>query len=64
LGRPTDIVEAAWVQGRQLINQGQLLTVDIATLHSTLRGQPIAIEGAQSQHHSVESHYRDVMLKR
>ncbi|MBE9141037.1 amidohydrolase [Nodosilinea sp. LEGE 07088] len=64
LGRPTDIVEAAWVQGRQLINQGELLTVDTATLHSVLRRQLIATEGAQSQHHPVESHYRDVMLNR
>ncbi|MGB3311533.1 MAG: amidohydrolase [Nodosilinea sp.] len=63
LGRPTDVVEAAWVQGRQLVDQGQLLTIDIATLHHNLRYQAVATKETQVQHHSVESHYRNVMLQ-
>lgn len=63
LGRPTDVVEAAWVQGRQLVDQGRLLTLKLEDLHQALR-QPIAKELAQTQHHPVEPHYRDVMLNR
>ncbi|PSN13304.1 amidohydrolase [filamentous cyanobacterium CCT1] len=62
LGRPTDVVDAAWVQGRQLVDQGQLLTVDTATLHHNLRHQPVSRQESQAQHHPVEAHYRAVML--
>ncbi|MEY3299646.1 MAG: hypothetical protein RLZZ597_2906 [Cyanobacteriota bacterium] len=64
LGRPTEVVEAAWVKGRQIVDQGHLLTVDVAALHHAL-GQPSPLsQEALTQHHSVEPHYRDVMLKR
>jgi 5-methylthioadenosine/S-adenosylhomocysteine deaminase len=62
LGRPTDVVSAVWVQGRQIVDQGQVLTVDMAALHQVLR-QPRATEASPTQHHPVESHYRDVMFK-
>ncbi|WP_017298632.1 amidohydrolase family protein [Nodosilinea nodulosa] len=64
LGRPTEVVESAWVQGRQLIDQGQVLTVDTAVLHNVLRHRPQTVQKTESPHHPVESHYRDVMLKR
>ncbi|HZG39097.1 MAG TPA: amidohydrolase family protein, partial [Nodosilinea sp.] len=64
LGRPTDVVEAAWVQGRQLVAQGQLLTVDTAALHHTLRHQPQTAKSSPPPHHPVEPHYRNVMLNR
>jgi cytosine/adenosine deaminase-related metal-dependent hydrolase len=63
LGRPTDVVEAAWVQGRQLIDQGQLLTVDTAALHQALRHTPQLPSNTAPPHHPVEAHYREVMLK-
>jgi 5-methylthioadenosine/S-adenosylhomocysteine deaminase len=63
LGRPTDVVEAAWVQGRQLIDQGQLLTVDTAALHQALRHKPQSTPNLTPPHHPVEAHYREVMLK-
>jgi len=64
LGRPTEVVEAAWVQGRQIVDQGHLLTVDIAALHHAL-GQPSpSPQIASTQHHPVEPHYRNVMLNR
>jgi cytosine/adenosine deaminase-related metal-dependent hydrolase len=63
LGRPTDVVEAAWVQGRQVIDQGQLLTVDIAALHQALRHTPQLPSNTAPPHHPVEAHYREVMLK-
>lgn len=62
LGRPTEVVEAAWVQGRQLIDQGRLLTVDVATLHQALRQPSPSTQVARTQHHPVEPHYRNVML--
>ena len=64
LGRPTDVVEAAWVQGRQLVDQGQLLTIDADALHQALRHKPQAAPNPIPPHHSVEAHYREVMLKR
>ncbi|MEA5449884.1 amidohydrolase [Leptolyngbya sp. CCNP1308] len=64
LGRPTDVVEAAWVQGRQLVDQGRVLTVDTAALHHMLRHQPQAVHPAEPPHHPVEPHYREVMLNR
>ncbi|MBE9112474.1 amidohydrolase [Nodosilinea sp. LEGE 07298] len=64
LGRPTDVVEAAWVRGRQLVDQGQVLTVDTAAMHHHLRYQAFTAKASQVQHHPVEAHYRDVMLNR
>ncbi len=64
LGRPTDVVEAAWVQGRQLVDQGQLLTIEADALHQALRHKPQAAPNPVPPHLSVEAHYREVMLKR
>lgn len=64
LGRPTDVVEAAWVQGRQLVDQGQLLTIDADALDKALRHKPQAAPNTVPPHHPVESHYPEVMLKR
>jgi 5-methylthioadenosine/S-adenosylhomocysteine deaminase len=64
LGRPTEVVEAAWVRGRQLVDQGRLLTLELEDLHQALRHQPVAKDSAQTQHHPVEPHYREVMLNR
>jgi 5-methylthioadenosine/S-adenosylhomocysteine deaminase len=62
LGRPTNVVEAAWVQGRQLVNQGQVLSVDTTALHQALRYQPQTVQRTELPHKSVEAHYRRVML--
>ncbi len=64
LGRPTDVVESVWIQGRQLVAQGQVTTVNTADLHRALRHQPQAIEKTGLPHHPVEPHYREVMLNR
>jgi 5-methylthioadenosine/S-adenosylhomocysteine deaminase len=64
LGRPTEVVEAAWVRGRQLVDQGQLLTLDREALHDALRHPPMASPESRTQHHAVEPHYREVMLNR
>lgn len=62
LGRPTEVVEAAWVQGRQLVEDGQLLTIDRGQIHQALRHRPEGTTLATTHHHAVESHYREVML--
>jgi cytosine/adenosine deaminase-related metal-dependent hydrolase len=62
LGRPTDVVDAVWVQGRQVVGQNEVLTVDIAALHHALRQSSLNLRHPQTQHHAVEPHYRDVML--
>lgn len=64
LGRPTEVVEAVWIRGRQIVDQGQVLTMDTDALHQALRQYPLDVKRAQSQHHPVESHYRQVMLKK
>lgn len=64
LGRPTDVVEAAWVQGRQLVHQRQLLTVDTATLHQALLHNNQTVPRTVSPHQAVEPHYREIMLNR
>jgi cytosine/adenosine deaminase-related metal-dependent hydrolase len=62
LGRPTDVVETVWIKGRQIVDRGQVLTVDANTLHQTLRQHPFKTGEARS-HRSVEAHYRKVMLE-
>ncbi|MEB3290090.1 MAG: hypothetical protein VKI82_09240 [Leptolyngbya sp.] len=64
LGRPTEVVEAVWVRGRPLVDQGQLLTVNLASLHQVLRHPPGPLPEARTQHQSLEPHYREVMVNR
>lgn len=64
LGRPTEVVEAVWIRGQQIVDQGRVRTVDVEALHQVLRHHALNPEEAQSQHRPVESHYRRVMLKR
>lgn len=63
LGRPTDVVESVWIRGQQIVAQSQVLTVDVHTLHQMLGRNALDPTCAQFQHHPVESHYRQVMLK-
>ncbi|HIK45355.1 MAG TPA: amidohydrolase [Leptolyngbyaceae cyanobacterium M65_K2018_010] len=64
LGRPTEVVEAVWIRGRQIVDHGQVLTVDTEALHQVLRHQSLDTEDLQTQHHPIEPHYREVMLDR
>ncbi len=63
LGRPTQVVEAVWVQGQVRVAGGQVQTVDTSALYQALRQQPLSLEIGRSQHHWVEAHYRSVMPK-
>jgi 5-methylthioadenosine/S-adenosylhomocysteine deaminase len=62
LGRPTNIVDSAWVDGKQVVADGKVTTIDVDNLRQELfqRSQ------WQSQRKSktakeLESHYRGVM---
>ena len=64
LGHPTDVVHSVWIKGKQIVDQGRLLTMDIDRLHDALRKHAIAkeaIEFRQIKH--IESHYRQVMVE-
>jgi len=63
LGHPTNVVEAAWIRGRQIVRGGQVLTVDCSELHSTLRSRSLSKKNFEFQHiHQIEPHYRKTML--
>ncbi|TVP65672.1 MAG: amidohydrolase [Leptolyngbya sp. LCM1.Bin17] len=67
LGRPTDVVEAVWVNGNQIVDQGQVQTIDPDALHQalahpTFAQSTVARGRLQTQHHAVEPHYRQVMI--
>jgi 5-methylthioadenosine/S-adenosylhomocysteine deaminase len=62
LGRPTNVVHSAWVNGKQIINNGQIKTVNLDNLKQALfhrsqweskRQSPTVAE--------IETHYRQVM---
>jgi len=63
MGHPTEVVEAVWIRGRQLVRQGQIQTIDVSDLYEALRRHPIRKESINRQTiHSIEPHYRNTML--
>jgi 5-methylthioadenosine/S-adenosylhomocysteine deaminase len=62
LGRPTDVVAAVWIRGRQLVDQGQVVSMDVMDLHHALRRGEIA-QNKPDFHtiQTLESHYRKTM---
>ncbi len=62
LGRPTDVVETVWVNGKTIVDQGQVQTIDVNALHHILARSVGAQGNQQTQHHPVEPHYRQVMI--
>lgn len=68
LGRPTQVVAAAWVNGRQIIADGQIQTIDYPTLYQSLLDRSRHARSPQRQTiEQVEPHYRrllDTALKR
>lgn len=61
LGRPTRVVSEVWVAGKQLVSQGQILTVDIEELRQSLRDRSMLSPVASPTLNQVEAHYRRVM---
>jgi len=63
LGRPTQVVDAVWVKGRQLVAQGQLQTVDHQNLYAQFRDRLLQFNAGQHPTLAqVEPFYRQVML--
>ncbi|WP_430683429.1 amidohydrolase [Leptolyngbya sp. AN02str] len=62
LGRPTNVVDYAWVNGKSVVAEGKVATVDVEQLRETLweRSQWISDRPTPTRTAS-ESHYRKVM---
>ncbi|MBD2253562.1 amidohydrolase family protein [Nostoc parmelioides] len=62
LGRPTNVVDSAWVNGQQIINNGQVSTIDVEKLRAELFHLSEWATNRQSQTvEQFELHYRTVM---
>lgn len=62
LGRPTQVVQSAWVNGRRVVAEGQFTTFDLAALKQQLFDRSQWVASRQSVAASqVEAHYRSVM---
>lgn len=63
LGRPTNVVDRVWINGRPIVENGKMLTVDVDGLNQELRDrhQPPARPLPPTIQH-LEPHYRKVLL--
>ncbi len=62
LGRPTQVVDSVWVNGRRVVANGQVLMTDADHLKQELLNRSRKASRPQFQTiHQVESHYRKVM---
>jgi len=62
LGRPTQVVDSAWVNGKQIVNSGKVTTINVDNLRQELFNRSQWSTHRQSQTVlEFESHYRAVM---
>lgn len=62
LGRPTNAVDSVWVNGQQVVAEGQVITIDVDALRQELFERSQWVTNRQSQTvNQVEAHYRRVM---
>jgi hypothetical protein len=62
LGRPTNVVDSAWVNGKQIIANGQVTTINVDELRQELFNRSHWTTKRQSQTVAkIEAHYRSVM---
>jgi guanine deaminase len=62
LGRPTNVVNNAWVNGKQIIANGQVTTINVDKLRDELFNLSEWVNKRQSQTvEQIEQHYRTVM---
>ncbi|MBD2500747.1 amidohydrolase [Anabaena azotica] len=62
LGRPTNVVNSAWVNGKQIIANGQVTTINVDKLREELFNLSEWVSKRQSQTvGQIERHYRTVM---
>lgn len=62
LGRPTQVVDSVWVNGKQVATAGQVSTIDVAGLRQALFQQSQWMDNRQSPTlEAIETRYRQVM---
>lgn len=62
LGRPTNAVDSVWVNGKQIVAEGKVKTIDFDALRRELFDRSEWTSKRQSQTVSeIEAHYRQVM---
>lgn len=62
LGRPTQVIDSVWVKGQQVVQQGQIRTINMEALQQQLFAQSDWDPHRQSQRvPTVEARYRSVM---
>ncbi|MGA7937480.1 MAG: amidohydrolase, partial [Kovacikia sp.] len=62
LGRPTQVVNSAWINGQRVIANGKLLTADIDQLRQELFDRSRSPNSPKFQIiHQIEAHYRKMM---
>ena len=62
LGRPTQVVDSAWVNGKQLVADGTVLTVDVQELRRELLDRSRGDRAYSFQTiHQIEPHYRSLL---
>lgn len=62
LGRPTNTVDRVWVNGKQVVADGKLTTIDVDALRQELFNSSEWITNRQSEEMGkIEAHYRNVM---
>lgn len=64
LGRPTQVIDSVWVNGRRIVADGALLTVDIEALRQELLARSRGDRHDQFQTiHQIEPHYRTLLTQ-
>lgn len=59
LGRPTDVVDYVWVNGKLIVEQGKVVTVDVSHLRQELQARNRGKNRPKFQTiHQIEPHYR------
>ena len=62
LGRPTNIVDSAWVNGKQVVKDGQVTTIDVDNLRQELfKHSEWSTKRKSKTVAEIEAHYRSVM---
>lgn len=60
LGRPTNVVDRVWINGKSVVESGKILTIDTASLYQELRDRKIPRSHFQTIN-QIEARYREVM---
>jgi 5-methylthioadenosine/S-adenosylhomocysteine deaminase len=70
LGNPMDVVERVWIDGKPIVEDGKVQTVDVDGLNQELqargkgKGRTLGAQRSQFQTiHQIEPHYRQVLLQ-